>query len=85
MQIPPGDAFPFKVSGSVAQPGAAPRQAPPPQTQPQPQARTAPADQRASAGQNSPPPVARAHAVERVAQGTIPRDVPRGSLIDIEC
>ena len=84
MQIPPGDAFSRNVSGSVAPPKPAPRQVPPPQTQPPQQAPTAAADGQHHADRNSPPPVARGHAVERIAQGNIPRDVPRGSLIDIE-
>lgn len=85
MQIPPGDAFPYSVSGSVAQPRPGPRQAPTPQTQPPPQAQAAPAGAWPGAARNSPPPVQRAHAVERIAQAQVPRAVPRGSLIDIEC
>ncbi len=74
MQIPSGDTISRNVSGSVAQPRPAPRQS---TGTPQPllQARTA---------SNSPPPVDRAHSVERIAQGEVPRDVPRGSIIDIQ-
>lgn len=83
MQIPPGDAFSRNVSGSVAQPRPAPRQTPgtPQQLL---QARAAPTAQQAAGALNSPPPVDRAHSVERIAQGEIPRDVPRGGIIDIQ-
>lgn len=84
MHIPPGDAFSRNVSGSVAQPRPAPRQTPNTQPRPAQQAQAAATARQPSGAANSPPSVDRAHAVERIAQGVIPRDVPRGSIIDIE-
>jgi hypothetical protein len=83
MQIPPGDAFSRNVSGSVAQPRPAPRQIPG-LPQRQAQARSAPTAQQTAGAPNSPPPVERAHSVERISQGEIRRDVPRGGIIDIK-
>jgi len=84
MQISPGDAFLRNVSGSVAQPRPAPRQVPGTPSPPHRQARPAAASGPAAGASNSPPPVDRSHSVERVAQGDIPRDVPRGGIIDIQ-
>jgi len=84
MQIPPGDPFPRTLSGFVAQPTPLPRQTPPAPTQPHGQAPTPTAARLTAAAPNSPPPADRAHAVERIANGPIPRDVPRGSILDIQ-
>jgi len=83
MQIPPGDSFLHIDSGSFAQPRPAARQVPAPQSPPQQQATTTPPGDRPAEVPNSPPPVDRAHSIEKIASGTVPRNVPCGSLIDI--
>lgn len=83
MQIPPGDASTTLVSGYLSRTSAAPRPVPETPVPPQDAAHTPVADRQASGGPNSPPPVERAHAVERIAHGTVPRDIPCGSLVDI--
>lgn len=84
MQITPGDAFLRTISGSAAHPRPSSQPVPDAPPQPRRAASVAAAARPAAAPANSPPPVDRAHSVERIAQSTVPRDVPRGSLIDLQ-